>query len=303
MNPSDSSDVITFGNGSRGDLQAISASILLNSDSLSATLDADPTAGGVKEPLHKLMQVMRSLEFRRSLTHRRLDGLISAYTQQAFGQSPYGTPDQFSFFSPEYMPPGAHLEASLVSPESELLNMNYIIGGQNALYSLIQEGLVSCNGGIGPVSRRGIVSGCGLHSAGVLGFTVSDNLFSGANVVSRLSTLLTADRLSRTSQELIESAYFNAFSFSGKSNAMQVAQALIVSTPEFHTTNKALPLDERESSPSSLNGTSQSYKAIIHLNLFGGMDSMNLLVPHPQECQSLYDEYKAMRGENLCELP
>jgi hypothetical protein len=93
-NPTDSSDTILFGTGVRGDLQAVSASIVLSNDALSATLDSDPTFGGVKEPLHKLMQVMRGLEFTRSLTHRRTDRMISKTAQDIIGQVPYGTPDQ-----------------------------------------------------------------------------------------------------------------------------------------------------------------------------------------------------------------
>ena len=46
--PTGNSEAISFGSGSRGDLRAISASILLNNDSLSVTLDSDPTFGGVK---------------------------------------------------------------------------------------------------------------------------------------------------------------------------------------------------------------------------------------------------------------
>ena len=74
--------------------------------------------------------------------------LISS-AQDILGQAPYGTPDQFSFFSPDYMPAGAHIESSLVAPESELLNLKYIIGSQNAYYMLLQNGLSICWGGIG----------------------------------------------------------------------------------------------------------------------------------------------------------
>lgn len=35
----------------------------------------------IAEPLLKLMQIMRGLEFERTLHHRRTDGLISGYAQ------------------------------------------------------------------------------------------------------------------------------------------------------------------------------------------------------------------------------
>ncbi len=37
------------------------------------------------------------------------------------GQSPYGSPSVFSFFSPDYQPRGAIEQAQLVAPEAELL--------------------------------------------------------------------------------------------------------------------------------------------------------------------------------------
>ena len=87
--PNDSSVTLSFGSGSRGDLRAISASILLSRDALSPTLDNDPNFGGLKEPLHKLMQMMRGLEFTRSLSHRRTEQLIARNAQDAIGQVPY----------------------------------------------------------------------------------------------------------------------------------------------------------------------------------------------------------------------
>lgn len=251
------------------------------------------------------MQIMRSLEFRRSLTRQRTDGLIRG-AQEAFGQAPYGIPDTFSFFSPDYMPFGAHIQSSLVSPESELLNMNYIIGGQNALYALIQDGLTTCNGGIGPLGKRGVVGWCGTlpeDVAGTLNFAVDEDSFVDTGAILQLSTLLTADRLSAANRAIIEEMYEATLTSRGKADALKVAQNLLVSTPEFHTTNKIEPLaEEREPSPSPGKDSNEPYKAIIHLNLFGAMDSMNLLVPHPDDCPNLYDEYRAIRGEDLCKM-
>ena len=76
VNPNDSNDVLTFGDGKRGNLAAVAASIVLCNDVLSPTADADPSAGQVKEPMMKLMQVMRGLEFTRTLHHRRTDGFL-----------------------------------------------------------------------------------------------------------------------------------------------------------------------------------------------------------------------------------
>ena len=87
--PKDPSVTLSFGSGSRGDLKAVSASILLSRDALSPTLDNDPSNGGLKEPLHKLMQIIRGLEFIRSPSHRRTERLIAKNAQDAIGQVPY----------------------------------------------------------------------------------------------------------------------------------------------------------------------------------------------------------------------
>ena len=154
INPNDSTHVLTFGDGQRGNLAAVSASIVLCSDTLSPTTDADPSNGQIKEPIFKLMQIMRSLRFTRTLHHRRTDGFLNGLMKK-FGQSPFGNPDQFSFFSPYFLPDGPHSEAYLVAPEANLLTLGYVIHGQNSLYALIRNGLNACDSGIGPYYRMG----------------------------------------------------------------------------------------------------------------------------------------------------
>jgi uncharacterized protein (DUF1501 family) len=298
-NPLDSSDVVSYGSGERGDLRAVSASILLGVDALTVTLDADPTSGGLKEPLHKLMHVMRGLEFQRSLTHRRTRELLNS-AQDILGQAPYGTPDQFSFFSPDYMPAGAHIESSLAAPEAELLNMKYVIGSQNAYYMLIQNGLNRCWGGVGAFLTRERNCNNPGEAPGYLTFSPQGDTASSSNVISQLATLLTADRLDADSRNIIESVYSATLASDGEDAALKAAEVLIVSTPVFHATNKAeLSSEERKTTSETPMDENEPYKAVIHLNLFGGMDSMNLLVPHPDDCPSLYAEYKAKRGDSL----
>jgi hypothetical protein len=223
----------------------------------------------------------------------------------------------------------------LLSPESELLNLKYVIGTQNgkrsaqqlavllvelftyksllfishlslvepaAFYMLIQNGLTSCFGGLRPYWNHGKGS-CGSpgQASGYLSFVPEGNLDSGSNVVSQLATVLTADRLDAASRSTIEAAYEAKLVSHGQEAALKVAQALFVSTPAFHSTNKAEPLDQnRTTTTPTAKDESEPYKAIVHLNLFGGMDSMNLLVPHPDGCPSLYEQYKTARGLDLC---
>ena len=63
---SDGADPISYGDSRRGNLAAVAASIVLSDDALSPAADADPSGGGLKSPLLKLMQVMRSLGLERN---------------------------------------------------------------------------------------------------------------------------------------------------------------------------------------------------------------------------------------------
>ena len=112
-----------------------------------------------------------------------------------------------------------------------------------------------------------------------------------------LALLLTSNRLSPGNRQIIEAQFTLSYGASGISEALQVATTLIMSTPEFQTTNTvAMSGTARTATPSIPKNPSVPYKAIVHVNLFGGMDSMNMIMPHPDGCQSLYDEYKLYRG-------
>ena len=118
---------------------------------------------------------------------------------------------------------------------------------------------------------------------------------------TQLATILTSDRLSLRNRALIEAAFDASRAEDGAVEAMRVAQKLIVTSPEFHSLGKVdLKNVTRDATtrPTS-DGTVPEYKAIVHLSLFGGLDSMNTLVPHPEGCSSLYEEYYAIRGEGL----
>ena len=94
----DGADPISYGSAKRGDLAAVAASIVLSDDALSPAADADPSGGGLRSPLLKLLSVMRSLGLERHLHHRRTDGYVNQWIMEAFGESQYEIPDQFSFY-------------------------------------------------------------------------------------------------------------------------------------------------------------------------------------------------------------
>ena len=179
-------------------------------------------------------------------------------------------------------------------------------------------GLSNCNGGAGPPFRLGIVSSasCDLrvggsdsrydtleYAAGFLDFTPTGDINDSANVVDQLALLLVASKLSKPSQELIQRVFESILDEdpTAAKVAQEVAQLLIMSTPEYSTTTNLVAPNhiERQPTPPDAIKPNTDYKALVFINLFGGMDSLNMLTPHPNGCQALYDEYVVTRGDNL----
>lgn len=119
-----------------------------------------------------------------------------------------------------------------------------------------------------------------VYSNGALGFNPTDDSTATA-VVNELALLLTGGRLSDNSRTVIESAYNSALSSGDAGKALRMAQKLIVVTPEFHSSSVFKPLDEARPEPQPPSQSSSSnYKAVVFVNLSGGLDSFNTLVPH-----------------------
>jgi len=73
---------------------------------------------------------------------------------------------------------------------------------------------------------------------------------------------------------------------------------LVVTTPEFHSTNVVQFSGESSDEPEQLEPTTKSLKTVVYLFLEGGADTFNLLVPH-SDCskKDMYEEYKSVRGQ------
>jgi len=120
----------------------------------------------------------------------------------------------------------------------------------------------------------------------------------GSNItemVSECSLLLTAGRLSKDSSDIIMAAC------SPKSDPgaqYRCIQQLIVSSPEFHTTNTMQRSGEPRAMLPSTKGNSTKYKAIVQLFLAGGADSYHMLAPHTCAPINVYERFRAIRGKN-----
>ena len=144
FNEGDSS--ISFGSGKYGDLGAMVACLLLDRETRLTLLDADPAHGSFKEPLVKVIGLMRALSFKLSKAAPFVD--FDTSMNLKIGQMAHALPNVFSFFSPFYTT-GALADASLVAPESQVMTGPKTIDFLNGLLSLIKYGLSSCLGGLG----------------------------------------------------------------------------------------------------------------------------------------------------------
>ena len=79
--------------GRYGDLIAMLTAILLDREARSASLEADPTHGGLREPVLKLLHVLRAMEYQQ-FTHGELE-LWSV--QSRIGQYAFESPSVFNF--------------------------------------------------------------------------------------------------------------------------------------------------------------------------------------------------------------
>lgn len=277
--------------GSRkyGDLASTIAAIILDKESRSVILDADPSYGSLREPSLKVIALMRNLRYvQNDGSFVTLQGL-----QEIIGQESYEMPSIFSFFFPDYAPPGDIAVSSLVSPESVLLPN--AIGLINGLISTIKFGLSGCYGGFISAwcSHKEIESGGDYRaSVGRLSYSATDMTIG--QTIDDLATLLTSGRLSNEKRKLFKEQIQPI-----KSNvmALQIAQQLVISSPEYHSTGNTGDHSKIRPDVPKSRKTCKRKKTLIHIMLKGGCDSFNLLVPYSQcHGKNLYKEYQLARG-------
>ena len=196
--------------GRYGDLGAMVAAILLDREARSAVLSADPTHGGLREPLVKVLHVMRAMEF---APRAEREVALSRNLIVKIGQAVYRSPSVFNFYLPEYSPPGAVMGAGLVAPEAQLGVLPYVIGYLDGITSLIFDGLTSCKGGLGQAGCHSLTYPAAWTTAntndGYLTYAPA-NASHAASVVEELDVLLTAGRLDSYTRDLILDEYASA---------------------------------------------------------------------------------------------
>jgi uncharacterized protein (DUF1501 family) len=289
---STSADAPMFGSGEYGDLAATLAAILLDPEARSPVLDADPSFGGLREPVLKVIHLLRAMEFEPvNKENFKMIGVSGK-----IGQWAHSVPSVFSFFLPDFVPPGRANEASLVSPEGGMTNTPTVLALLEGMFSLIKYGLSECYGGFGddtPGSCSTYPEEKTATSPKALGRLMYEPT-EGVDMIDEMALILTAGRLKDPA--LLHYMYELGLGAYDDAGSMRIAQQLMVSAPEFHTNTLVKRTTERV--PKGLSApSSKPYKAIVYFFQSGGMDSYNIIVPDPEDCPELYANYTATRGE------
>jgi cullin-associated NEDD8-dissociated protein 1 len=289
----------SFGGGKYGDLGAAAAAIVLDREARSATLDADPSAGKLREPLLKVLHLLRAMEY----TPKEGREVAADDMADKVGMGFMAQPSVFNFYLPEYRPAGPVGEASLVAPEAQLATAPNLVGYLNGVHSLVEYGLTSCFRGFGSsmaVPKRGCGGWAPSYDTadGALAWAPRPGTANdAAAVVDELALLLTDGRLSASSRATLVAAYNDTLHGSAASSsltppkrpagllpaasALKAVQKLAAAAPEFHATNvHANPTGAMRAAPAAVAGSGKPFKAVLVLFLHGGIDSFNMLVPH-----------------------
>lgn len=123
------------GAGARGDLQAVLRAILLDYEARAATLAARPDEGHLREPVVRLVGLMRALDAEPRNGRWRINQLDRQGL--SLGQVPLRAPTVFNFFEPGYALPGEISQAGLVSPEFQIATETTIVGAANFHLALL----------------------------------------------------------------------------------------------------------------------------------------------------------------------
>ena len=115
-------------------------------------------------------------------------------------------------------------------------------------------------------------------------------------MVSEVSLLLTAGRLSQDNKDIIEAACSSEPDYHAQYRCIQ---QLVVFSSEFHSTNTMKKSGEaRPEVAAPPSNSTEPYKAIVYLYLAGGTDSYHMLAPHTCAPIDVYERFRTIRGKN-----
>ncbi|MFT4518103.1 MAG: hypothetical protein ACI9JM_000480 [Halioglobus sp.] len=121
------------GSSQRGDLQAVMAAILFDSEARDVTLAGNAEFGKLREPVLRFTHWARAFEVNSADASNELI-LKNTSRSDLLGQHPYRSPSVFNFYRPGYIAPGTETGAAqLTAPELQITNAASIVGYPNMM--------------------------------------------------------------------------------------------------------------------------------------------------------------------------
>lgn len=123
----------SVGTGERGDLRAVIAAILLDSEARDAAPSSGEMFGKLREPVLRFTHWARAFEVNSANANNELL-LRDTSGSSSLGQHPYRSPSVFNFYRPGYIAPGTQTGAAgLTAPELQITNAASLVGYPNIL--------------------------------------------------------------------------------------------------------------------------------------------------------------------------
>ncbi|MEO1042746.1 MAG: DUF1800 family protein [Pseudomonadota bacterium] len=139
------SNDVRFGAGQRCDLQATTAAILLDPEARQRPGKDDQYSGKVREPLIRVIHLLRTFASDRELTDNGLvpysNFLKSGQDSWAY-QTPFRSPTVFNFYRPSYAKPGSEVDGmGAVAPETQTMTVSHLATQTTWLSACIVRGV------------------------------------------------------------------------------------------------------------------------------------------------------------------
>ncbi|RYZ05919.1 MAG: DUF1800 domain-containing protein, partial [Alphaproteobacteria bacterium] len=208
------------GAGTRGDMKAVIKAVLLDQEARDSAKTSQPTWGKLREPLLRFGAWLRAFNASNSLNRLSLWGYTDPLND--LGQPTLRPPSVFSYFRPDYSPPGEIRAANLVAPEFQITHESSTTAYANFVTELVANGFDVTQYHPENTPIRGN------YSAELALASQPDAL------LDRLNLILIGGQLSATTRTLIKGA-IEAIPTSGTGAAKRVhtAIALCMISPDF----------------------------------------------------------------------
>ena len=135
------------GNGVRGDMKAVVKAILLDPEARDPALAAWPLYGRLREPIQRMLQVMRVFKAQPESNPNSFGISMWLYDKRkGLWQTPFAAPSVFNFFMPNHTPPRSALSSrQLVAPEMQITTQSSVDDIQWFFSDMLQNGgLTEC---------------------------------------------------------------------------------------------------------------------------------------------------------------